>query len=370
MRIRPAATNVVLFIGDGLGYTQLACARYLAGEYGATLALDALPVWGQVATHSAAAIVTDSAAAGTAWATGVKTRNGHISVDPHGQPLPTILEYAQAAGMATGLVATSRITYATPAVHAAHVADRSWEGPADVGGASYLSIAEQYLAGGIDVLLGGGGDRFPPELLARAAMLGYELPTTAAALRAATAPRLLGLFTPGHMAYEGERPAEQPSLAEMTRAALRTLRSNPEGFFLLVEGARIDHAAHVGDFENMLGDLRAFDQAVAVALAATGPETLVVVTADHETGGLILLADPVAALPGVPVISLESTHGALHLAWTTGGHTAQPVPVAAAGPGAAAFAGCLDNTDLFHAMRAALGLAHAPPPVILQPIGH
>ena len=367
MRRRSPAISAVLCIGDGLGFAQLAAARYCFAGQGVGLALDRLPVWGQMTTHAFDALVTDSAAAGTAWATGRKTRNGYVSVDPHdGRPLPTILEYAQAAGMATGLVATSRLTYATPAVHAAHVVQRGWEGPLDVtDGAS--SIAEQYLAHAVDILLGGGANRFPAALLAHAAALGYALPTTAAELAATTSSRLLGLFAPDHMAYERQRPPEQPSLAAMTRAALRALQAGAGGYFLMVEGSRIDHAAHVGDAETMLDDIRAFDEAIAVALAETGPDTLIVVTADHETGGLTLLADPSAARAGLPVTTLPTGAGPLHLAFATGGHTAQPVPVAARDPAAGTFAGQLDNTDIFHRLQAALGLEQPPPLVVPTP---
>lgn len=356
---RQRARSVVLFIGDGLGPAQVALARYCRPAARAGLALDRLAVWGQVVTHSASSVVTDSAAAGTAWATGVKTRNGAISVDPvTDAPLPTILQLARDAGKATGLVATSRITYATPAVHAAHVAQRAWEGPNDTAAAqvAIASIAEQYLANRVDVLLGGGRDRFSPALLAEAAGRGYGLAQTTAELEKAQQARLLGLFAADHMAYECQRPASEPSLAAMTSAALRCLRRSPAGYFLMVEGSRIDHAAHENNAETMLGDIFAFDAAIAVALAEADSETLIIVTADHETGGLTLL-DGAAPGNGLPVQSLTTPHGPVQLAWSTLSHTAQPVPVGARGPGAAAFGAWLDNTDLFHHMCRAMGLA-------------
>jgi alkaline phosphatase len=285
--------NVILMIPDGFGPASVTMARdYLRWRDGtAELPYDSLHV-GSARTFSTSSYITDSAAGGTALATGVKTYNGAISVDTTKRPVGTLLEGAEQRGMATGLVATSRITHATPAVFSAHVADRGKEN----------EIAQQQLNQDIEVLLGGGKRHFIPEsesnsardddknLLNTAEQKGYQVVETAEGLANASDGPLLGVFSNGHMAYEIDRPDTQPSLAAMTETAIDVLSKKKEGYFLMVEGSRIDHAGHGNDAATHLHDILAFNEAVKTALdvAKNDPNTLVVIVSDHETGGLTL----------------------------------------------------------------------------------
>jgi len=278
--------NVIFMIGDGMGVNHVTLTRAVAGE----LNMDKLPYGGIMTTYSMDSLITDSAAAGTALATGYKTNNGIISQTPEGEKLKTSLEAAKEAGKSTGLVTTTRITHATPAVFATHIDDRDKEN----------EIAEQLLTAGVDVLLGGGLRHFLPagegkredslNLVSEFINAGYTFVDDREGLFTADSSPLLGLFTMSHMSYELDREEEEPSIAEMTEKAIELLSKNEEGFFLMVEGGRIDHAAHANDAASVVADTIAFDDAVGKALdfARANGETLVVVTADHSTGGLTL----------------------------------------------------------------------------------
>lgn len=285
--------NVILFVSDGCGPASFTLARdFLRYKNGTErLVIDNLLV-GSIRTYATDSRVTDSAAGATAFACGVKTYNGAIAVDTLQAPVATLLEAAEARGMATGLVATSRITHATPAAFAAHVLSRSMES----------EIAEQELAHNVDVFFGGGLDYFLPldaegrredgrNLLTEAEAAGYQVVRNREGFDAVDQAPVLGLFAGSHMDYEIDRdPAQQPSLAEMTAKAIDLLKDDPDGFFLMVEGSRIDHAAHGNDAAAHLHDILAFDEAISAALAfADGDkQTLIVSTSDHETGGLSL----------------------------------------------------------------------------------
>ena len=287
-------TNVILMIPDGYGPASVTMARdYLRWRDGTTeLAYDSLHI-GSIRTFSSSSRITDSAAGGTALATGEKTYNGAISVDTSKQAVATLLEGAEREGMATGLVVTSRITHATPAVFSAHVADRGQEN----------RIARQQLNQDMEVLLGGGRRHFVPQsvdgsarddrrnLLRTARDRGYTIAETADELAQAGDGPLLGLFSDSHMAYELNRDdTQQPSLATMTEAAIDRLSTEEDGYFLMVEGSRIDHAGHGNDAAAHLHDILAFNEAVKTALntAKADENTLVLVVSDHETGGLSL----------------------------------------------------------------------------------
>ncbi len=287
-------TNVILMIPDGYGPASVTMARdYLRWRDGTTeLAYDSLHI-GSIRTFSSSSRITDSAAGGTALATGEKTYNGAISVDTSKQAVATLLEGAEREGMATGLVVTSRITHATPAVFSAHVADRGQEN----------RIARQQLNQDMEVLLGGGRRHFVPQsvdgsarddrrnLLRTARDRGYTIAETADELAQAGDGPLLGLFSDSHMAYELNRDdTQQPSLATMTEAAIDRLSTEEGGYFLMVEGSRIDHAGHGNDAAAHLHDILAFNEAVKTALntAKADENTLVLVVSDHETGGLSL----------------------------------------------------------------------------------
>jgi alkaline phosphatase len=268
--------NVILLIGDGMGIGQLTAAEVMNGEE--DLVLTRLPYKSLVSTHSSSNYVTDSAASATALATGFKTRNGMVSVTAAGESLFTVLEDAEEAGKATGIVTTTRVTHATPACFVAHVNNRDME----------TVIAAQLLASGVDVALGGGSTYFSdlnPE------DEGYTVVYDSTELDNIESGKVLGLFSSGYMSYESERSDIEPSLSEMTAKSLELLSSDPDGFFLMVEGGRIDHASHDNHFDNTIAETLEFDLAVLEALeyASGRNDTLILVTADHETGGLSIV---------------------------------------------------------------------------------
>jgi len=349
--------NVIFCIGDGMGLGQVTLARLKAVGPDGKLYMERLPVSGYIRTHSADHLLTDSAAAGTALSSAIKTKNGMIGEAPDESPYRTILEAAQASGMTTGLVVTSTITHATPASFAAHVKSRKME----------ATIAEQLLANRVNVLLGGGRKYFLPksdpnsgrdderDLIAEARQAGYAYAETAAQLRSINAPYLLGLFQ-----YDGltTLPPE-PMLAMMTRKAIQCLhraggvaRRERKGFFLMVEGSQIDWACHSNDAESCVRQTLLFDEAVKVAIdfALADGHTLVIVTADHETGGLT-----------IPGGSLKGTDAKVK--WSTKGHTGDSVPIFALGPNAEQFAGVYDNTEITKRLAPMLGIRPWPQPL-------
>lgn len=321
-----APTRVILFIGDGVGTAYWSAARFATDD----LAIEQFPVLGLVDTRSSSHKVTDSAAGATVYATGVRTYNGAIGVGPDSTALETVLEVAEANGMATGLVATSTITHATPASFAAHVVHRSMEG----------EIARHMARKEIDVLLGGGRKYFDgtgrdADDLLPALKERYTYVETADQLQSLaldTVSTLLGLFSDDGMptALEGRTP----TLPEMTRAALEIVARNPNGFFLMVEASQPDWRGHANrPLEEVTAEMLDYDQAIRVALEyqARHPETLIVITADHETGGLALEQGP------------DDT---LVADYTTTSHTGSMIPLFAKGPGAERFGGVQDNARI------------------------
>lgn len=339
------ARNAILLIGDGLGAAHLEAARWFSAGAEGGLAIDGMPVQGWLATASSNALVTDSAAAATAMATGVRTRNRVLGMDPDLEPLQTLLEKARDAGKAVGLVTTTQLTHATPAAFATHVPSRK----------RHATIAAQLLAFGPEVMLGGGEEAFRPrevrgchpgpgirddgrDLVAEALADGYRLVCDAAALDGLDPVengRLLGLFADAGMT----RPFA-PTLAAMTATALAVLDADPDGFVLVVEAGQVDWASHDNDAKSMIASVLGLDAAVAEALAFAdrAGDTLVIVTADHETGGL-RIATGEGAGEGVEGPFPLPGGGVFHAIWSTAGHTGIDVPVAASGPGSMAFAG-------------------------------
>jgi len=324
--------NVILLIGDGMGFAQVDLARLTDPRQ--RLHLDDLAVAGHLKVAPALGAVPDSAAAATALAAGFRTSNGRIGELVDGTPVRTILEIAEAEARATGLVTNTTITHATPAAFAAHVKNRDME----------PEIASQMLASGVDVMLGGGRAFFLPrrapgsrrvddrDLLQEARERGFALVGTRAELLAARGERMLGLFALAGMTTE---PPE-PTLAEMALTAIEVLRRHSSGFFLMVEGGQIDWRCHDNDAEGVVKQVHDFDAMVGQVLAyarRTG-DTLVIVTADHETGGLTLL--PPRGRSGWPV----------RPNWSTTGHSAVDVPLLADGPGAARFTGVLESRQI------------------------
>ncbi|WP_243298696.1 alkaline phosphatase [Bacillus litorisediminis] len=386
--------NVIFMIPDGFNATYATNYRWFKGEKSS---FDPY-VKGLIQTYSANTEVTDSAAAGTAMATGVKTNNGMVGVTPDGKEVPSILDAAEAADKSTGLVATSTITHATPAVFGASVSARGDE----------ALIAPQYFENGVDVLLGGGRDYFLPaseggqqpagNLVETAIEDGYQYVTNRDELLASDGEKILGLFADGGMAPELDRDlTDQPSLAEMTEKAIEALSQDDDGFFLMVEGSQIDWAGHDHDAAWAMNDVKAFDEAVAKALefAEKDGNTLVVVAGDHETGGMSVgsngvydlnievlknvtatgdameaqLNDDLSNLEEVVlenagieltadevnrIKNAESPSIAINevicdralIGWTSSAHTGTDVPVYAFGPQSDLFVGLHNNTDL------------------------
>ncbi|MGY1633281.1 alkaline phosphatase [Geodermatophilus sp. SYSU D01186] len=331
--------SVVLVVGDGMAAAQREAGRLDQEGAGGQLAMDALPVRGEQTTDPAGSGVTDSAAAASAWATGQKTTNGAISVDPDGDPLPTLGAEAAAAGLATGLVTTAEVTDATPAAFFSNADDRSED----------EDIGRQYVEDSRPaVVLGGGAGTWESGDLAGEALdSGYAYVTDADGLAAADGGRLLGLFADEELYGDGE---PEVSLAAMTAAALEVLAADPDGFFLLVEEEGVDSAGHANDDLELLAAMRSLDDAVEVArdFVAGHPETLLIVTGDHETGGLTVDDGGRGDLP------VAGSGRTFRLRWSTGGHTGEPVPVTAEGPGSEQLAGTYPNTHLHEVMRAAL----------------
>ncbi len=334
----PAAAeprNVVLLIGDGMGFEHVRAAGLFAyGEEG-QLFMEQLPATGRVTTHPAGGkAVPDSASAGTALAAGVKVSTGVVATryPGDGEPLETILESYQKAGRRTGLVSSESIGGATPASFAAHTRSRKM----------YPEIYRWYYEKTRPNLMFGGGWQQPVEDAKRA---GYHIIRTRREMEAldpARTPFVVGRFSPSDMPYEYDytlridpRYDRVPHLSEMALAAVRFLDAPGKGFFLMVEGGSLDHAAHQHDIRRVIFETLEFDNAVkeVVRWAIDRNDTLVVVTADHECGGL-KLEEP-AGRGEWPEVS-----------WSTPGHTRKDVPIYAWGVGAEKFAGALDNTDV------------------------
>lgn len=292
------AKNIILLIGDGMGPSHIGAAWYYSNRVlGKELRMVELMKVGRTAylmNDTADAIVTESAAAATQIACGVKVPARAVGMGPDGKtPCKTALELAKEKGMATGLVTTSGITDATPASFASHVEHRSDE----------ASVAVQELQHGVDVLMGGRMQFFLPDISAgqrkdgrnlmdEALAAGYTVVGDKDELQQVNGGKLLGLFNMGNMAFEIDRgKTAEPSLAEMTAKTLELLSTNPKGFFAMIEGGRIDHAAHRNDAAATILDTLAFDEAVGVVLEfqRKNPDTLVIVTTDHETGGMALI---------------------------------------------------------------------------------
>ena len=345
--------NVILMIGDGMGINHIMAARMSLeeGAYG-RLHIDTMPYTGFSITFSENNLVTDSAAAATALATGFRTDNGRLATLPDGTSVQSILLKAKEAGLSTGIVATAAITDATPAAFLVNADSRSFE----------RTIAEGILKTHTNVLLGGGADAFginpftrepkARSLMNQALEDGYTYVFDREGLvnlEITENLKLIGLFMGGAMSFEVTRFPTEPSLTEMMARALEVVEQNPGGFFLMVEGSRIDNAAHSNSFKEMIGDLLVFDEAVGLALeyAHNHPGTLVIVTADHETGGF-------GVTSGVP------SGEVLNYGWLSTGHTAAMVPIYACGPGAELFTGTLDITEIPVRIGELMGITDFP----------
>ena len=408
------AKNVILLIGDGMGDSEITAARNFAhGAGGAFKGLDALPITGQYTHYSLNKdthlpdYVTDSAASGTAWATGTKSYNGAIGVDVDGKAVPTLIELAKKKGLATGDVSTAEIQDATPAVLISHVTHRKCYGPQatlekcpanalENGGLG--SISEQLIATRADVALGGGMKSFKETatagkykgqtLLDQAKAEGFTVVTDTQGLDGVKVANqktpVLGLFSEGNMpirlkgpqaSFHGnldkpavkcevnkERVESIPKLAFMTQKAIDLLKVNKKGFFLQVEGASIDKQAHKNNPCGQFGETMDLDEAVQVALdfAKKDGNTLVIVTADHAHATQIVY--PNAKAPGYTQAVITADGAPMSISYGNSedvddaGHTGAQLRVAAYGPGAVNVMGLTDQTDLFKTITSVLNL--------------
>ncbi|WP_328887323.1 alkaline phosphatase [Streptomyces sp. NBC_00316] len=380
----PTAKNVIFINGDGMGASMREAARLNLSGLDGQLAMDRLTASGQLTTtpHDPKAVVTDSAAAATTWATGEKTYNGAISVDVDGNPLATLGQQAKAAGKATGLVTTAQVTDASPAAFFANTADR---GQQDEIARQYLDVSKP------DVILGGGEDWWLPagtpgaftdkpaedtsegsrgtkgNLIKKAEKAGYSYVNSASGLSKAKNGKILGLFSNEEMFQqrpEGQGDVYSPvvDLGTMTSKALASLDKNKKGFFLMVEEEGTDEFAHSNNGTRVLQSMQQLEKAVAVARAyiATHPDTLLVVTGDHETGGLSVeevdaadeSGDAISAEDGP--FSIRGSDRKFIIDWTTSGHTSVDVPVTASGPLSDSFTGKHPNTYVHDVLKQVL----------------
>ncbi|MGV2938674.1 alkaline phosphatase [Mesobacillus sp. LC4] len=402
--------NVIFLVGDGMGVSYTSAYRYLKDNPNTPEAekteFDKYLVGNQMTyPEDPEQNVTDSASAATAMSAGIKTYNNAIAVDNDGSEVKTVLEAAKENGKATGLVATSEITHATPASFGAHDKTRK----------NMNGIADDYfdeLVNGehkIDVMLGGGLSNFERadrNLAVDFQKDGYSYVTNKQDLLNNTNEKVLGLFAPGGMDKMIDRSEETPSLEEMTKSAIQRLNKDKDGFFLMVEGSQVDWAGHDNDIVAAMSEMEDFEKAykAAIEFAKKDKHTLVVATADHSTGGYSIGANgiynwfgaPIKAakrtpdfmaseiangasveetlkkyidfesqdLPALTAEEIQSVKDAAsgkkadidnaiekifdtrsNTGWTTGGHTGEDVPVYAFGPGKERFYGQIDNTD-------------------------
>jgi alkaline phosphatase len=328
--------NIILMIGDGMGLAQVHAA-YLANNN--TLTMTEFRHIGLQKTSSANRFTTCSAAASTALASGVKTNRRYIGLDPEGNPVKTILDYAEEKGLATGLVATASITHATPAGFIANQIDRYM----------YEEIALDFLSSDIDVFIGGGRNHFNKrkdgrDLLVELTQKGYKVVFTMDEVLQVNSGKLAGLIDTLRPPRYSEGRGDM--LPNATVAAINLLSQNEKGFFLMIEGAQIDNGGHDKDADYIIQETLDFDRAVAKAyeFAKKDGKTLLIVTADHETSGMALLDSQIdLRQPDYRFIHSE--------------HTGIMVPVFAYGPGAEKFMGVYENTDIFHKMMSLFGFS-------------
>ena len=330
----PQVRNVILMIGDGMGLAQQ-YAACMANS--GNLAIERCQYVGLSKTHSANGYITDSAASGTAIACGEKTYNGMLGLTPDSIRLKSMLEYAADNDLSTGMVVTCELTHATPAAFIAHVGRRS----------ENESIATAFTESKINVCIGGGRNFFEnrkdgKNLTATMQSKGFHVAYTMDEVKAVQEGNLLALLA--DVALE-PYPDRGEMLPEAVSAAINILNQNEKGFFLMVEGSQIDWGAHGNNQEYMVNEMLDFDRAVKAAFdfAERDGQTLVIVTADHETGGLAITG-------GNPQT------GKLVTAFATKGHTGIPVPVYSFGPGAELFTGIFDNTEFLPKVLGLLGI--------------
>lgn len=379
-----SAKNTIFFIGDGMGIAQLTAGRLYQGGSLAKLNYERFEYTGLSKTYSSDSYTTDSAAAATALATGVKTYNGSIGMsDPKweegdkSRKLQTLTELALKSGKSVGLITTTRITHATPASFFAYVSDRDRES----------EIAAQVIESPVQLFIGGGRAHFLPakeggkrkdgrNILNELTQKGAVVMSSMKELEAVDdlSRKVVVLLALDHIAYV-KNDKSAPRLADYMSEAIRLLSQNPKGYFLMVEGGRIDHASHLNLTHEALVEMTEFDRALGRAMDLTSKEdTLLVMTADHETGGLSISGyGPLEMGAGESVLgdvlNRDMRAGPRKiLSWASGpgnslypmdsaAHTAVDVVVAARGPGAEAFKGWMGNNEIALKIARAMNLA-------------
>jgi alkaline phosphatase len=321
------AKNVIVMIGDGMSTVQI-YAGLTANKV--PLNLEQFKYIGFSKTSSTR-YVTDSGAGATAIATGYKTNNSAIGVDSMNNPVPTILEIAEQHGLSTGLVATTDITDATPASFTAHQPKRAMQ----------AEIAAEFLTSGVDVFIGAGQSHFSKrtdgrDLIAELKQKGYQVSTNIDEITGISSGKVAGFLTERSVKERGDQ------LARTSMTAINILKQNKKGFFLMIEGSKIDDGGHDNKIDVVVNEMIDFDQTIGKVLefAKKDKKTLIVITGDHETGGLTLTNGNLAT-------------GKVEGKFSTGGHTGVMVPVFAYGPGAENFTGIYHNNTIFYKLKQA-----------------
>ena len=357
--IKNKPKNIILLISDGMSLTQVSTYRLLKGGPNERIAVDKFPVSGIVLTHSENAIVTDSASSATAFSTGRKTNNGALGLDEDNKILENFTEIIDRYGYVSSLISTSEITHATPAAYASHV-DLRWKTD---------EISLQMMESNVMTILGGGRHFFLPEDLGGKRSDGLNLLEQMESSRMVMTEKkeldsfdhsdlgkVVGLFADEAL-RDKEKPENhvfEPSSSEMLNFAInRSEKFNEngcKGFFIMLEGSQVDWAGHANDLNYLKREMQDFDEAVELALdyATQNQDTLVIATADHETGGLLIESSSPTDYTA-PEVKFSFNTGIGY-----GSHTGVPVPVYAYGPGSGNFTGTLDNTDIFYAMLEAV----------------
>ena len=319
--------NIILMIGDGMGLSQITAGMYSNGN---KTALEEFEYIGLSKTHSSENLVTDSAASGTAMACGKKTMNGILGLDINNNKLSSILEICKSRGYLTALISTSSIVHATPASFYANVPSRY----------QYEDIALQLSENNVDYFIGGGEKHFKKRKDRRnliSEMNNYEIVNNLMKFRQSTSNKL------GFFSYYDEPPSlnedRKPMLDEALSSTFDKLNQREKPFFVMVEGSQIDWGGHANDIDYITSEFKDFDRAISVAVdyVNANPNTLLIVTADHETGGLAI------------------THGktksyTFKSEFSTGGHSATMVPVFSYGISSEKFSGIYENTAIFDKM--------------------
>lgn len=349
--------SVIIMIGDGMGPNQVEFGRLI--EYGTTGNSSILdfPYSNRISTNNIDDVTTDSAASATAIATGVKTKNGRIGMNwDASKEIPTILEIAKNNGYKTGLIATVHVTHATPAAFSAHNEDRD----------NYQEIGADIAANKVDLILAGGyGVNYMGLQLVGMQNAGYTYIDEKGEMWSATTLPLIGLFSEGGLPKEGVRNDTQiPSLSEMTTHAISLLNATGQPFFMMIEGSQIDSGGHANDPLYIANEVIEFEKAVKVAknYAIANGNTLLLVTADHETGGFSIkssanlnapLPDPTDNITTLR-LKREARAHQIETDFSTGGHTSTKVYLQGLGPNATMIAEAQHHIDTYGIMRSVI----------------